>query len=142
MSQIKSFNCKEVKEKFNAYPKQVRDQMLQLRNLIFLTAEQNDIDIPNETLKWGEPAYRSKNGTTIRIDWKTKNPYQYAMYFQCTTSLVSTFSEVFGEVLRYEKNRAILFDLDQTLPEEVVQKCIVCGLRYHKLKQQPFLGLI
>ena len=62
-----------------------------------------------ETLKWGEPSYLVKKGSTIRMDWKVKTPDQYAMYFKCTSKLVPTFRELFGDLFKYEKNRAILF---------------------------------
>ncbi len=51
-----------------------------------------------ETLKWGEPAYlttASKSGSTIRMDWKGKKPNQFAMYFNCKTTLVETFRTMF-----------------------------------------------
>ena len=44
-----------------------------------------------ETLKWGEPCYITKTGSTLRMDWKAKTPTQYALYFKCTSRLVETF---------------------------------------------------
>ncbi len=132
----------EVQTVFDQYPEEVRAKMVHLRQLILETAEETEgIDQLEESLKWGEPSYRSKIGSTIRIDWKAKAPDQYAMYFQCSTQLVPTFRKVYEETFEFEGSRAIVFPLDQPLPEAELKRCIATGLKYHKLKSQPLLGL-
>lgn len=82
----------KVEEVFNNYPELIRIRMLALRDLVIETARDiNDLEELQETLKWGEPSYLAKNGSTLRIDWKSKVPDQYAMYFKCTSRLVETF---------------------------------------------------
>jgi len=132
----------KVKEKFNAYPKNIKPKMKYLRSLIVETANECEaINEMEETLKWGEPSYLVKDGSTIRMDWKTKSPEQYAMYFKCTSKLVLTFKEIYGDKFNYEKNRAILFKLDEEVPKEALKDCIRMALRYHKLKHKPLLGI-
>jgi hypothetical protein len=132
----------EVETKFQSYPKEVKPKLNHLRKLIIETAtEIEDIEEIEETLKWGEPSYLVKKGSTIRIDWKSKTPHQYAMYFKCTSKLVPTFKEVYGDLFKYEKNRAILFNLDDKVPETALKKCIGSALKYHSVKNQPRLGL-
>lgn len=132
----------EVVEKFKRYPKPISKKLNFLRQLIIETASESiTIDELTETLKWGEPSYLAKGGSTIRIDWKAKAPDQYAMYFKCTSKLVVTFKEVFEELFEFEKHRAIVFDLDDKVPEKKLKLCIHAALHYHKLKQQPNLGL-
>lgn len=130
-----------VKEKFDAYPKEVLPKLVQLRELIIETAaEEGSIHELEETLKWGEPSYLVKKGSTIRIDWKAKAPHQYAMYFKCTSKLVPTFIELFGDSFNYEKTRAIVFNLDQEIPADKLKVCIRLALKYHHLKHLPLLG--
>ena len=93
------------------------------------------------TLKWGEPSFITKNGSTLRMDWKEKTPHQYAMYFQCTSRLVDTFKLVFDQTFQYEGKRAIVFTLDQKIPVEALKECIRATLRYHKVKNQITLGI-
>lgn len=132
----------EVKTKFQSYPKEVKTKLNHLRKLIIETASEiEDIEEIEETLKWGEPSYLAKKGSTIRIDWKSKTPHQYAMYFKCTSKLVPTFKEVYGDLFKYEKNRAILFDLEEKVPATALKECIGLALRYHSVKNQPRLGL-
>jgi len=127
---------------FDNYPPHVRDKMQALRALILETADQTDgIGRVEETLRWGEPSYVTKQGSTFRIDWKEKAPKHYAMYFQCTSRLVPTFKAVFDDLFSYEGNRAIVFGLDDDLPLEELRQCIIAALRYHKVKKNPTLGL-
>ena len=64
-----------------------------------------EIDLPNleETLKWGEPSFLTKKGSTIRMDWKVKNPDRYAMYFKCTSKLVPSFRLAYDEIFDYKE---------------------------------------
>ncbi|UII20291.1 DUF1801 domain-containing protein [Fulvivirga ligni] len=127
---------------YDNYPSQVKERMLFLRNLVIDTARKmDDVAALEITLKWGEPSFITKNGSTLRMDWKQKTPDQYAMYFQCTSRLVNTFRSVFGDLLKYEGNRAVVFDLNQELPVEELKECIKASLRYHKVKDQITLGI-
>jgi len=130
-----------VKDKFKSYPSKIRPKMKFLRKLILDTAKETEGIVElEETLKWGEPSYLVKKGSTIRMDWKAKAPDQYAMYFKCTSKLVTTFKEVHGDTFNYEKTRAIIFGLDEEVPKEALKDCIAMALQYHKLKNEPLLG--
>ena len=127
---------------FDNYPDKVRKKMLRLRQLILETAtELDDITTLEETLKWGEPSYITKYGSTLRMDWKSNKPDQYAMYFKCTSRLVETFKIVFMDKFVYEGNRAIVFKMDDQIPKNELKKCIRAALSYHKVKQLPTLGI-
>lgn len=132
----------QVKDVFDLYPEFVKEQMLYLRRLVLLVAEETkEVEEIEETLKWGEPSYLTKYGSTLRMDWKSKTPNQFAMYFKCTSQLVPTFKIVFKDLFNFEKNRAILFELDQEIPENELKQCIKLALTYHKVKHLPLLGL-
>ena len=127
---------------FNNYPDSVRDKMIALRKLVIETAKETEgITKLEETLKWGEPSYLTKNGSTIRMDWKSKSPSQYAMYFQCTSRLVETFRIMFKNTLSFEGKRAIVFRLEDKIPTEELKHCIKAALTYHKVKHLPSLGI-
>jgi len=127
---------------FDNYPRVIRDKMFALRNLIIETAKGIDGIISlEETLKWGEPSYLTKNGSTIRIDWKSKSPNQYSMYFQCSSRLVETFKIIFTNTFDFEGKRAIIFQIDNKIPTEKLQHCIKAALTYHNVKHLPTLGI-
>ena len=125
-----------VARKFDGYPVQVREKLLQLRSLIFETADEIEAAGPIfETLKWGEPSYltsATKSGSTIRIDWKPNSPDQCAMYFNCKTTLVDTFRTIFPNDFRFEGNRALLLDISGELPVDSLKFCIGAALTYHQ----------
>jgi len=130
----------EVSVKLKSYPKEIALKLNYLRELVLETASESDIKELEETLKWGEPSYLAKKGSTLRMDWKAKNPNQYALYFKCTSKLVETFRAVYGDIFKYEKNRAIVFDLEDDVPKEELKECIRMALNYHSLKHLPLLG--
>jgi hypothetical protein len=132
----------EVKPVFDKYPEGVRKKLWFLRSLILETASEiEDISELEETLKWGEPSYLVKNGSTLRMDWKEKNPEYYALYFKCTSKLVPSFKEAFSDTFTFEGDRAIVFKLDESVPVSELKKCIKATLQYHKVKHLPLLGL-
>lgn len=131
----------KVKTKFKAYPKSIKPKMDYLRDLIIETAgEIEHIEEIEETLKWGEPSYLVKKGSTVRIDWKAKAPEQYAVYFKCTSKLVPTFKKIYGDTFKYEKNRAIVFSVKEKPPKKALKSCINLALNYHSVKDKPLLG--
>ena len=125
-----------VAKKFEGYPVHIRDKLLHLRSLIFETADEITNTGPiYETLKWGEPSYltsATKSGSTIRIDWKPKSPDEYAMYFNCKTTLVDTFRTIFPNDFRFEGNRALVFAISDEVPVESLKFCIGAALTYHQ----------
>lgn len=137
------FNSKpEVESVFNNYPKEIKPKIEALQQLIIETANETEgVEFLEETLKWGEPSYLTKIGSTIRIDWKAKTPDQYAMYFKCTSKLVPSFQQKFGDLFQYEKTRAIVFEVDAELPKKELKQCIKAALTYHKVKHLENLGI-
>jgi len=128
--------------KFNNYPYKPKKALLNIRKLIIETAQElEEINELEESLKWNQPSYKTKLGSTLRIDWNENNPNKYAIYFQCTSKLIPTFKQVYNEIFQYENNRAIILNLDDTPPKEELKNCISRALIYHKIKNKPLLNL-
>jgi hypothetical protein len=127
---------------FDSYPTGIRRKLLFLRQLIIETASEIGlVDELEETLKWGEPSYLTKNGSTVRIAWKESTPGQYAMYFHCKTKLVDTFNEIYPDTFTFDGNRAIVFDENDDIPIEELKHCIKLSLKYHDIKHLNLLGV-
>jgi len=142
MSSLKIHIDPRVIVKINNIPPKPKLKLNYLRKLIIKVASEDDlIEEIEETLKWGEPSYLTKKGSTLRINWNPKTPEQYAIYFKCTSKLVPTFKEVYNDLFNYENNRAIVFKLDDVIPEKELIECIRVTLNYHTLKKIPKLGL-
>lgn len=130
-----------VADVFKKYPPDIRKKLLFLRRLILETAaELPDVGEIEETLKWGEPGYIAKQGSTIRMDWKPRDPEHYTLYFNCKTTLVETFEVLYGNLFCYEGTRAIIFTRLELIPVKQLKHCIALSLQYHRLKHLPLLG--
>jgi hypothetical protein len=136
----KPFENLEVAAIFDASPKQVRDKLMNLRQLIFDTAKSiKEVGELEETLKWNQPSYltiKSKSGSLIRIDKLKNQNDRYAIYFLCQTTLVESFKGMFGDKLIYEGNRAIHFDVNDDFPVSEITKCISMALTYRLAKKK------
>ena len=81
----------KVEEVFQNHPDPMWQKLMFLRHLVLETASEIEgVNKLQETLKWGEPSYLTKKGSTIRLGWKESKPNHYAMYFNCKTKLVAT----------------------------------------------------
>ena len=75
-----------VRDVFEKYPIAAKRRLSEIRALVLEAA--NEIEGLNkleETLKWGEPSFLTKHGSTVRMDWKQKTPDQFAIYFKSYT---------------------------------------------------------
>ena len=125
---------------YDGYPVQARRRALQLRQLIIDSAREHGLQMPDETLKWGEPSYVVKKGSAVRIGWSEKCPDDIGLYFNCQTSLVETFKELYADELRFSGVRAILIGKHEKIPAAAIKHCIKLALTYHKVKHLPLLG--
>ena len=142
MSNLKLTTNPKVESKFDDYPDLVKEKMIALRALIIEVAQATDeITLLEETLKWREPSFITPIGSTLRIDWKAKDPEQYALYFQCSSRLVATFKLLYKNELLFEGNRAIILPINEGLPKNKLIPCIKAVLTYHKVKHLPTLGI-
>lgn len=136
-----AINNPDVAEAFNRYPKPIRENLMFLRQLVLDAASETEgVGTVEETLKWGEPSYVTKGGSTIRMGWKESAPHRYALYFHCRTKLVGTFKELYKDELRFEGNRAIVLEEDDEIPMEELKHCISLALTYHRRSHLPMLG--
>ena len=126
----------DVAATFAAYPPEIRKRILKLRKLILdVAARTQGVGVLEESLKWGEPAYitaASKSGSTIRIAWKKAKPTQYAMYFNCQTTLVHSFKTMFPTAFKFEGNRALAVEEADEVPVYALRICVAMALTYHQ----------
>lgn len=126
---------------FDRYPTEVRRHLHDLRRLVLDVADSHDaIGEIEETLKWGEPSYIAKGGSTVRLGMPKTAPQRCAVYFNCNTKLVDTFREIYPSTFSYEGNRAIVFAPGESIDTGALRHCIELALRYHRLKALPLLG--
>ena len=114
---------------------------MRLRQLVLDTAAAlPEVGEVEETLKWGEPSYVTRTGSTVRLGWKASRPGEFRLLFHCATRLVDTFKELYPEALEFEGNRAIVLHKSEDLPITPLKNCISIALTYHRRKKLPLLG--
>jgi hypothetical protein len=131
-----------IKSHIEKYPTRARETFHLLYHLVKSSSLGNlNQGLVEESLKWGEPSFRTKYGSPIRIDWKEKSPDVICIYFNCNTILVDTFRLIFADELTFEGKRAIVLNLNDELPMDVLEACIKTALEYKKRRRLPNLGL-
>ena len=140
---MEPFQSPDVKAVFDAYPAELRDKLMVLRQQIFeVAADDPGIGPLEESLKWGQPSYltpKSKSGTTIRIDKIKNEPGGYGMYVNCQTTLMASYRELYANALTLEGKRCVRFQTDTPPPEDMVKTCIRMALTYHLNKNKSGL---
>ena len=133
------FTDPAVAEVFAAYTPEQRERLLRLRELILQVAIETDgVGQIDEVLRWQQPSYLTSetgSGSTIRIDAVHDSAKCYAIYFNCNTTLVDDFKQLYPKLFKFEGNRAIIFDVAQKLPVAELRHCISLALTYHLRKQ-------
>lgn len=127
------FSDPKVKAVFAAYPQALRVRLLGLRELVFAAAEEAGVGPVDESLKWGQPAYRPKapnTGTTVRID--ATKAGGYALYIHCQTTLATEFRDLYPGLFRYEGDRALVFEACEAPPKAEMKHCVALALSYHQ----------
>ena len=133
----------DVIEKYNAFPVDVKEKIFRLRDwLIDVSESLEDVTRIEESLKWGEPSYRSNIGSTIRFYWSEKRPEIIGMYCQCTSLLIPSIKNTFGNAFLYDGNRGVLLDKNGLWDEEKIKQIMIAALRYHKVKHLLDLNLV
>jgi hypothetical protein len=130
-----------IQAKFETYPISARRQLERVRQLILTRAAEDALGDVEEVLKWGEASYLVKGGTTIRIDWKAKDPDAIKVFFHCQTRLIETFKERYPSEFEYEGKRAIVIPLGMNIEQSPLGHCLELALKYHRLKHLPLLGV-
>lgn len=104
-----------------------------LRQIVLETAATNPQVAPlAEDLKWGEPSFLTKTGTTLRIAWKPKNPDEIGLFVICRTDLLDQIRALYPQSFRYEGTRALYLSLSEPIPTDAVSY-LATRTQTHKL---------
>ncbi len=129
-----------VKQVFDAYPASIQNELKQLRSLIFDIAKKSEVLDLEETIKWNQPSYLCERGTTIRFGWSAAEETKFFIYFNCKSRMVETIKALYGDLFCYQGNRALIFDIGDSVPHDQLKNCFYLALHYHKVKHLPLLG--
>ncbi|MEX0364515.1 MAG: DUF1801 domain-containing protein [Ruegeria sp.] len=127
---MRPFADPAVADAFAAFPDATRDGLMDLRELIFDTADTLPHAQPlTEALRWGQPAYLAPRGSTIRLG--AHKSARFALFVHCQSRLMGDFTSAFPREDRIEGNRAILFDAPDQIDPTRHGWLIARALTYH-----------
>jgi len=111
-----------------------RDALWACRNLFHDTAEQAEIGPLDESLKWGQPAWRPRaprTGSTLRMGWSAGQPQQLMLFVDCKTDLAARMRDIYPDVGENDGRRRIALDLEGPLPEQAIAHLAQMTFCYH-----------
>ncbi len=125
----------EVVDALARYRPEVQEALLALRAQIYEVAAEEGRGPVEERLTWGSPTYSVTSGTSIRLGREKRTDGDFAMFFKCQTSMVPALRLRFGDALRFEGNRAVVFRLDEPFPSTAVREVVELALTYQDWKR-------
>lgn len=125
----------DVAAKLATFPADVRSDLLELRAAILrVAAADSRIGNIEESLKWGEPAYRPVKpgtGSTIRLGWRANAPDDLLLFVHCRTDLIERFRTLCGDSAKFEGRRALVLSRTFAAPPLELDACLSTALTYH-----------
>ncbi|WP_299741914.1 hypothetical protein [uncultured Tateyamaria sp.] len=121
------------------WPDKAQTHFLRLRSIVHDVATSADIGPLDESLKWGQPAWRPKRarvGSTLRVDWSPTTPNRLMAFVDCKTDLAAQMDNRFPQQFHNDGRRALGFDLDAPLNEDALWHLAHITLTYHRSKRQ------
>ncbi len=129
-----AFADPRVSAAYDGFAPAQRAALLALRQLLLAAADNPAVGALEESLKWGEPAYRPvrpRTGTTVRLGVSPKSPGACAIFVNCKTTLLAAYRDLYPETFGFEGERALILDPARPLPAQAIAHCVDLAFTYH-----------
>ena len=124
----------DLAHKFQSWPANAAQYASEIRALFIQTAQNFDVRDLEESLKWGEPAWRpKKGGTTLRASWSPKTPTELGLFVDCKSDLCARMQSDFPNDFRFVAPRAMYLPLAQPVPTPAVTHLARIAFRYKRV---------
>jgi hypothetical protein len=121
---------------FAGFEPPARRALLVLRGTVLeIGAAMDGGQLPEESLKWGQPAYRRATrteGTTIRIDALRDVPGGYAMFLHCQTTLVEDLRALYPESFSFLGDRGLMMRVGEPVDQDALRHAISMAFTYRR----------
>ncbi|KEJ89461.1 hypothetical protein [Sulfitobacter donghicola] len=117
------------------WPALQQKQFEEIRKLILAAAKDANVGPVEESLKWGQPAWRPKRprqGSTLRLNWQGIPSHPLVLYVDCKTTLSATMREIYPTEFEYEKNRGLGLPDGSPLPLQAIDHLARLTFCYHQ----------
>tara|TARA_R110002110_G_scaffold23490_2_gene89420 strand:+ start:1040 stop:1462 length:423 start_codon:yes stop_codon:yes gene_type:complete len=109
------------------------------RELFHQTAVQAGTGPLDETIKWGQPAWRpvrARTGSTLRMGWSPAKPAHLSLFVDCKTDLAARMRDLYPNLAGNDGRRQMALDLTQPLPEQAVSHLAQMTFCYHRSRRK------
>ncbi|MEX0312474.1 MAG: hypothetical protein AB3N17_19780 [Tateyamaria sp.] len=120
------------------WPAAAQGHFARMRTLVYEVAAAADVGPLDESLKWGQPAWRPQRprvGSTLRVDWSPATPDRLMSFVDCKTDLAAQMETRFPGQFHNDGRRALGFDLHRPLDDDAVWQLAHLTLTYHRAKR-------
>ena len=124
--------------RIETWPARAQAHFVTLRGIVHEVAASEDIGPLDESLKWGQPAWRPKRqrvGSTLRVDWSPAFPDRLMAFVDCKTDLAAQMDTRFPGQFANDGRRALGFDLGAALDQDAIWTLAHLTLSYHRSKR-------
>ncbi|WP_370401742.1 hypothetical protein [Sulfitobacter sp. JB4-11] len=124
---------------FWTWPAQAEQMARACRALFLRVAQDADVGPLEESLKWGQPAWRParpRTGSTLRMGWDAAQPDRLAIYVDCKTDLAERMRDMYPDLPGNDGRRQIMLDVAAPVPEQALAHLAEMTFGYHRAKRQ------
>ena len=115
-----------------------QDTLAQCRAIFERVSGDSGIGPLDESLKWGQPAWRPKKprtGSTVRLAWNAEEPTRLAVFVDCKTDLAARVGDLYPEFIENDRRRRMAIDLSAPFPEQAMSHMAAMTFTYHLNKR-------
>ena len=126
-----------VQTRIAQWPPAAQQAFETLRGICHNTATHHQLGPLEESLKWGQPAWRPvkpNTGSTLRVMWEETTPDLLNLYVGCKTDLAARMREIYPDLPQNDDRRHIALRLSDPLPVEALSHLASMTLAYHQSK--------
>lgn len=125
-------------DQISSWPDPAQKAAWACRTLFHEIAKKNDLGPLDESLKWGQPAWRPRRprtGSTLRMTWSATSTDTLAFFVDCKTDLAARMRDVYPDLTRNDGRRQLGVDLTAPLPEQAIAHLAQMTFTYHRTKR-------
>jgi len=121
-----------------AWPAPAQSTLWTCRTLFHQIAAENGLGPLDESLKWGQPAWRPtkpRTGSTLRMGWSPGMPDRLSFFVDCKTDLAARMRDIYPDFSDNDGQRQLTVTLDAPLPEQALSHLAEMTFTYHLRKR-------
>ncbi|MEM7520466.1 MAG: hypothetical protein AAF307_05460 [Pseudomonadota bacterium] len=120
--------------RLRSWPDAARAAFQTCRAIFHAVADEAKLGALEESLKWGQPAWRPKRprtGATLRMSWDPATPEHLLLFVDCKTDLAARMQHLYPDLPVNDGRRQMAVSLEQALPSQALRHLAEMTFAYH-----------